>query len=86
MDKESACHLQFLKYGESLLIITTTVTFVWWTLHVKVPNLGDVSKEQDECFNQDIHIMERRYQGCWDCAMIGYYVWGISTCREVKST
>ena len=32
--------------------ITTTVTFVWWTLHIiKVPNLGDVSKKHGECFN-----------------------------------
>ena len=85
MDKESACHLQFLKYGESLQIITT-VTFVWWTLHtIKVLNLGDVSKEHGERFNHDIHIMERMCQGCWDCAMMGYYVWGISTCRELKS-
>ena len=77
MNEERTCHLQFLKYGESLQTITT-VTAVWWTLYIiKVPNLGDVSKEHGECFNQDIHIMERRYQGRWDCAMMGDCVWGI---------
>lgn len=41
------------------------------------PNLGAVSEEHGERFHQDIHCMERRYQGRWDCAMMGDYVWGI---------
>lgn len=41
------------------------------------PNLGDVSEEHGERFHQDIQLMERRYQGRWDTAMMGDYVWGI---------
>ena len=41
------------------------------------PNLGAVSEEHGDRFHQDIHCMERRHQGRWDCAMMGDYVWGI---------
>ena len=41
------------------------------------PNLGDVSEEHSERFHEDIQLMERRYQGYWDCAMMGDYVWGL---------
>jgi len=50
------------------------------------PNLGDLSEEHGECFHQDISNMERRYQGRWDFAMIGDYVWGVSLCRGVEKT
>ena len=38
-------------------------------------NLGDFSEEHGERFHWDIKPMERRYQGRWDSAMMGYYVW-----------
>ena len=38
------------------------------------PNSTDVSKEHGERFHQDIHIMEKRYQGRWDEAMTVDYV------------
>ena len=38
-------------------------------------NLGDFSEEHGERFHQDIEPMERRYQGRWDSAMMGDYVW-----------
>jgi hypothetical protein len=39
------------------------------------PNLGDVSEEHGERFHQDIKTMEKRYQGKWDAAMMGDYIW-----------
>jgi len=39
------------------------------------PNLTDVSEEHGERFHQDIQVMEKRYQGRWDEAMMGDYVW-----------
>ncbi|KAI6659862.1 hypothetical protein LOD99_14202 [Oopsacas minuta] len=33
-------------------------------------NLGDFSEEHDERFDQDIQLMEKRYQGRWDSAMM----------------
>ena len=40
-------------------------------------NLGDVSEEHGERFHQDIAAMEKRYQGRWDTAMMGDYVWSL---------
>ena len=36
-------------------------------------NLGVMSDEQRERFNQDIKEMETRYQGRWDAAMMADY-------------
>lgn len=38
-------------------------------------NLGDVSDEHGERFHQQMHAIERRYNGFWDAAMMGDYVW-----------
>ena len=38
-------------------------------------NLTGVSEEYGECFYQDIQVMEKRYQGRWDEAMMGDYAW-----------
>ena len=38
-------------------------------------NLGDVSKEQEERFHQDIRMMEERYQGRWDSHTMTDYCW-----------
>jgi hypothetical protein len=38
-------------------------------------NLGAVSEEQGERFNQDIQEMETRYQGRWNVNKIGDYCW-----------
>ena len=48
------------------------------------PNLGDVSEEHGERFHQDMNNMEKRYQGRWDSAMMGDYVWGLV--RAKRST
>ena len=46
-------------------------------------NLGDVSKEQDERFHQDIRTIEERYQGRWDSHMMADYCWTlIRDCTE----
>ena len=47
-------------------------------------NLGNVSEEHGERFHQDIQVMERRYQGRWNKAMMGDYVWNLM--RECNST
>ena len=38
-------------------------------------NLVDVSEEHGRRFYQDIQVVEKRYQGRWDEAMMGDYVW-----------
>lgn len=40
-------------------------------------NMGDISEEHGERFHQDIATMEKRYQGRWDCNMMGDYIWCI---------
>lgn len=40
-------------------------------------NLGKVSEEHGERFHQDIQIMEKRYEGSWNAAMMGDYVWSL---------
>ena len=40
-------------------------------------NLGDMSDEQGECFDQDFGDMEVCYQGCWDATMLADYCWSI---------
>ena len=42
-------------------------------------NLGDFSEKHGERFHQDIKPMERRYQGRWDSAMMGDYLWCLMT-------
>ena len=37
-------------------------------------SFGNISEEHGERFHQDIQVMEKRYQGRWDEAMIGDYV------------
>ena len=38
-------------------------------------NLGDINDEQGERFNQDVKVMEERYQGRWDVSMNFDYHW-----------
>ena len=45
--------------------------FLHYHLDFFSPNMGDVSKEHGERFHQDIFDMERRYQGQWNCNMMG---------------
>jgi hypothetical protein len=47
-------------------------------------NLGAVSEESGERFHQDILVMEKRYQGRWDEAMMGDYVWGLVRWDEAR--
>ena len=46
-------------------------------------NLDDFSKDHGERFHQDIELMERRYKGRWESAMMGDYIW--SLIRQDKS-
>jgi hypothetical protein len=47
-------------------------------------NLGAVSEEQGELFQQDIKEMERIYQGRWNVNMRGDYCW--TRHREIPET
>jgi hypothetical protein len=38
-------------------------------------NLGAVSEEHGARFHQDIQMMEKRYEGIWNTAMLGDYIW-----------
>lgn len=38
-------------------------------------NLGDVSDEHGERFHQQMKEIEHRYQGFWNEAMMGDYIW-----------
>ena len=42
-------------------------------------NMVDISEEHGKQLDQDIYIstMERKYQGEWDCNMMGDYTWGL---------
>ena len=46
-------------------------------LHFFRDNLGNVSDEHSERFYQDIKVMEKRYQGTRNEAMMGDYVWNL---------
>ena len=46
-------------------------------------NLGDESDEHGERFHQQMKVMETRYQGFWNEAMMGDYCWFLI--RETKS-
>jgi hypothetical protein len=46
------------------------------------PNLGYVSEERGERLRQDIEAIEKRYQGFWDAALMGDYIWGLLRADE----
>ena len=48
------------------------------------PNCGDVSDEHGERFHQDISVMEQRYKGKWDAAMLADYCWMVK--RDAPET
>ena len=46
-------------------------------------NFSDFSEEHGERFHQDIEPMKTRYEGRWDSAIMGDYIW--SLIRQDKS-
>ena len=40
-------------------------------------NFRTASEEHGERFHKDIQVMEKRYQGRWDEAMMGDYAWSL---------
>jgi len=46
-------------------------------------NCGAVSGEHGECFHQDISSIEKRYQGKWECVMLGDCCWTLG--RDVPT-
>jgi hypothetical protein len=55
--------------------MSITVHFLHSHLDFFWENLGAVSEEQGEMFHQDIQMMEKRYEGKWNAAMRGDYIW-----------
>ena len=51
------------------------VHFLWSHKDYFPKYYGYLSEEQGECFHQDIHIMEERYQGRWDVNVLADYSW-----------
>jgi len=55
-------------------------------------NCGAVSDEHGERFHQDISLMEKRYEGKWNCAMLADYCWTLARdaptveCRATDKT
>ncbi|GBM11241.1 hypothetical protein AVEN_267813-1 [Araneus ventricosus] len=47
-------------------------------------NLGQVSEQQGERFNQDMKQMKRRYQEKWNLSMIADYCWMLRTDNPFK--
>ena len=41
-------------------------------------NCGAVSDEHGERSHQDISLMEKRYEGKWNCAMLADYCWSLA--------
>jgi len=39
---------------------------------------GIVSDEYSECFDQEIAMMEKRYQGKWSTSILGDYCWTLA--------
>ena len=61
------------------------VQFLFNHLDTFPENLGSVSDEQGERFDQDIMVTETRYQGCWDAHMMADHCWNLMRdCVDVK--
>ena len=56
-------------------LMSLKVHFLHSHLEFFPQNLGDMSEEHGERFHQDIKVMEARYQGRWDVAMMADYCW-----------
>ncbi|GBP60738.1 hypothetical protein EVAR_47476_1 [Eumeta japonica] len=48
-------------------------------------NLGNYSEEQGERFQQDLKVMEERYQGRWDCHVMADYCWSLKRDCPLKN-
>ena len=64
-----------VQYAETKCRMSIKLHYLHSHLDIFRPNLGDVSEEHGERFHQDILAMEKRYQGKWDAAMMGEYMW-----------
>ena len=71
-----ACIEKLLKsYVDIVCRMSLKIHFLHSYLNVFLPNLGAVSDEHGEIFNQDITKMECNYQGKWNHGMMGDFCW-----------
>jgi hypothetical protein len=55
--------------------VSLNIHFLHSHLDFFTENCGAVSDEHGERFHQDISLMEKRYEGKWNCAMLAKYCW-----------
>ena len=65
------------KFKDLGVKISTKVYYLFSHFDHFLTNLGDLSEEHGERFDQDIKVMEERHQGRWDFHMIAYYCWSL---------
>ena len=68
------------KYHNLACNMSLKIHFLHSHLDFFPPSWGAVSDEHGERFHQDISVMEQRYQGHWNEAMLADYCW--SLCRN----
>ena len=68
------------KYHQLGCNMSLKIHFLHSHLDFFPPSCGAVSDEHGERFHQDISVMEQRYQGHWNEAMLADYCW--SVCRN----
>ena len=54
------------------------IHFLHSHLNFFLENCGALRDEYGECFHEDISLMEKRYQGKWNCAMLADYFWTLA--------
>lgn len=75
---------------DNLKIMNINMSYKIHFLHAHLDrfadNLGAFSEEQGERFHQDIKIMETRYQGRWDVAMMADFCWMLIREKTAESS
>jgi hypothetical protein len=72
--RQLVCKL-LASYKELGCVMSPKVHLLHSHLDFLPENLGAVSDEHGERFHQDISVMEKRYQGRWNEAMMADFVW-----------
>ena len=63
--------------------VSLKIHFLHSHLDLFPENCGAVSDEHGELFHQEISLMEKRYKGKWNCAMLANYCWALA--RDVPT-
>jgi hypothetical protein len=74
-EDENIVRIMFKNFHVSGCNMSLKVHFLFSHLNLFPKNLGVVSEEQRERFDQDIKQIERWYQGRWNVSMMAYFCW-----------